>query len=87
MLRQADQNRRRLVIAASLFGAAPLICASDSGKELPDAVELQDQTGTTRSLFPLKVEASKRYLIDTHHPPWDRLQTLTEKQLHCQYAQ
>jgi hypothetical protein len=66
MLRKADQNRRRLVIAASLFGAAPLICAS----ELPDAVKLQAQTGTTKGLFPLKVEARKRYLIDERGRPF-----------------
>jgi hypothetical protein len=68
--RYGGQRRRRIVIAATLFGVAPLSRAFSSGEKSSGAIGSQAQTSGNTGSFPLRVEAGKRYLVDGSNRPF-----------------
>lgn len=56
--------RRRFLITATIFGTMPLVETFGSVGNRTPAEQLEQQKGLASKIFPLRTEASKRYLIN-----------------------
>ena len=65
-----QSRRRRIVVAATLFGAASLTRVFGSGEVSPSSTPSLIHSGASTGFFPLRVEAGKRYLVDASNRPF-----------------